>query len=265
MEWNRLARSPANVVVTLVASALLSGSVFAQEVNEDYIVNHLGPAAEEIQAAGVDGSGESTPAIIEISQRWGIEPAYWIGVDEVRALVREAREDRERERMASWVNPLDRYPSRVTVARFGLVTVGITCTEAREKARSAQRLADALARLSQLDAVGTGLVGAISQGSMRFAGPLGIATMVTGMASAWAGQLAAQYRNAPCLTGGDLWRFRPNVMKASLSRDLFLGRYSSRGPSGSASACLRIGRTTKPPAVESRSCFRLAFGHSRSS
>ena len=264
MDWNRLVRLPGVALLTLVVVPLLSGAAFAQEVTEDYIVNHLGPAAEEMQWAGVDGSGDSTPAIIEISQRWGIEPAYWISVDEVRTILREQREDRDRERLASFASPMDRYPSRLTVARFGIVTVGLTCAQAQEKARSAQRLADTLSRLSQLDAVGTGLVGAITQGSMRFAAPLGFATMVTGMASLWANQLAAGYRNAPCLTGGDLWRFRPNVMKASLSRDPFHAPYSSPGPCGSAFAALRIGPTSKPRAVARTSCSRLAFGQSRS-
>ncbi len=262
MNWNRLVRLSGVAAVTLMAVALLSRAAFAQEVTEDYIVNHLGPAAEEMQWAGVDGSGDSTPAIIEISQRWGIEPAYWISVDEVRALLREAREDRVRERLASG-SPLEQYPSRLTVARFGIVRVGLTCAEAQRKAREAQRLADALSRLSQLDAVGTGLVGALSGGAMRFAGPLGFATLVTGMASVWANQLAAGYRNAPCLTGGDLWRFRPNVMKASRSQDLSRAPGSSPGPCGSVCAALRIGRTSKPRAVERTFPSRLGFGHSR--
>lgn len=264
MDWNRLVRLPAIILLTLGAHPLFSPAASAQEVTEDYIVNHLGPAAEEMQWAGVDGSGESTPAIIEISQRWGIEPAYWISVDEVRALVRAEREDRVRERYASFVGPLDEYPSRVTLARFGIVKVGLTCAQAQQKAREAQRLADALSRLSQLDAVGTGLVGALSGGAMRFAGPLGFATLVTGMASVWAGQLANSYRNAPCLTGGDLWRFRPNVMKTSLSPDLFRGRYSLPGHCGSVCAASRIGRITRRPEAEPLSCSRLGFGSSRS-
>ena len=264
MDWNRLVRSPGVVSLTLIVFALLSGGAFAQEVNEDYIVNHLGPAAEQMQWAGVDGSGDSTPAMIEISQRWGIEPAYWISVEEVRTLGRDAREDRDRERMASFVGPTNEYPSRLTLARFGVVKVGLTCGQAQEKARSAQRLADALGRLSQLDAVGTGLVGAISQGSMRFAAPLAFATMVTGMASLWANQLAAGYRNTPCLTGGDPWRFRPNVIKTSLSQDLFRVPSSSSGPCGSVFAASRTGRILKPRGVEPTSWSRLDSGHSRS-
>ena len=91
MDWNRLVRLPAIVVLTLAELALFSRTASAQEVTEDYIASHIGPAAEEMQWAGVDGSGESTPAMIEIAQRWGIEPAYWISVDEVRALVRAER------------------------------------------------------------------------------------------------------------------------------------------------------------------------------
>jgi hypothetical protein len=264
MDWNRLVRLPAIVGLTLAGLALFPGAASAQEVTEDYIVNHLGPAAEEMQWAGVDGSGESAPAIIEISQRWGIEPAYWISVDEVRALVRAEREDRVRERYASFVDPLNRYPSRLTLARFGIVKVGLTCAQAQQKAREAQRLADTLSRVSQLDAVGTGLVGALSGGAVRFAAPLGFATLVTGMASLWASQLANSYRNAPCLTGGDPWRFRPNLMKASLSPNLSPVPCSSPGPSGLAYAALHIRRTFKPLAVEPRSCSRSGTGPSRS-
>jgi hypothetical protein len=264
MDWNRLVRVPAVVLWTLTALFVLSSVAFAQEVTEDYIVNQLGPAAEEMQWAGVDGSGDSTPAIVEVSQRWGIEPAYWISVDEVRAIVRDGREDRVRERLAAFGGPTNQFPSRLTLARFGIVKVGITCTESQRKAREAQRLADTLGRLSQLDAVGTGLVGAISQGSMRFAAPLAFATMVTGMASLWANQLAAGYRNAPCLTGGDPWRFRPDVTKTSLSQNLFRDQVSSRGPYGSQFASLRIGLTTRLRMVEARRLFRLDFGYSRS-
>ena len=263
MDWNRLVRLP-SIVVTLVALLLFSGAASAQEVTEDYIVNHLGPAAEEMQWAGVDGSGESTPAMIEIAQRWGIEPAYWISVDEVRALVRAEREDRVRERYASFVNPLDQYPSRLTLARFGIVKVALTCAQAQQKAREAQRLADTLSRLSQLDAVGTGLVGALSGGAVRFAAPLAFATLVTGMASVWASQLANGYRNAPCLTGGEPWRFRPNLVKTSLSPDLCRAPCSSPGPCGSASAAWHIGRTFKPRTVGPRSCSRSGSGPSRS-
>jgi hypothetical protein len=264
MDWNRLVRLPAVVSRMLIAYAALTGVAFAQEVTEDYIVHHLGPAAEEMQWAGVDGSGDSTPAIIEISQRWGIDPAFWISVDEVRALVRESREDRERQRLASLNSPLDLYPARLTLARFGVVRVGLTCAQAQEKARSAQRLADSLSRLSQLDAVGTGLVGALSHGAMRFVSPLAFATMVTGMASLWANQLAAGYRNAPCLTGGDLWRFRPNLVKTSLSRDLFRDPVSSRGPYGWRFVYSRIGLTTRPRTIGAPRSSRLDSGHSRS-
>ena len=267
MDWNRLVRLSGVVVLTLIGCALPLRAAFAQEVTEDYIIHHLGPAAEQMQAAGVDGSGDSTPAIIGISQRWGIEPAYWISVDEVRWLVRSAREDRVRERMASFStfsSPTKPYLSQLTLTQFGIVNAGLTCGQAKEKARSAQRLADALGRLSQLDAVGTGLVGALSQGAMRFAAPLGFATMVTGMASLWANQLASAYRNAPCLTGGDLWRTRPNVTRTSLFQDLFRDPLSSPGPCGSLFAALRIGRTSRPHAVEPPSYSRWVFGHSRS-
>jgi hypothetical protein len=257
--------SPLRGVVPLALTALLlSQAAFAQEVNEDYIVNHLGPAAENMQWAGVDGSGDSSPAIIEISQRWGIEPAYWISVEEARWLVRSEREDRVRERLASSLSSSENYPSRVTLARFGVMRITLTCAQAQEKARAAQRLADTLSRVSQLNAVGTGLVGALSQGAARFYAPMGFATLVTGMAATWANQMANAYRNAACLTGDHLWRFRPNVMRTSLFQDRSHVPSSLPGPCGSASAPLPIGPTTRLRGLASPFFCRSAFGHSRS-
>jgi hypothetical protein len=264
MDWNRFARILAVVALVLLH---LPPAAFSQEVNEAYIVYQLGPAAEEMQSAGVDGSPESSPTIIEIAQRWGIEPGYWVSVSEARMLVRAEYEDRDaRGRQALRLNPLDSYPVRLTLARFGVVNAGpLSCGEAQQKAQTAQRLADSLARVSQLNAAGTGIVGAISQGAMRFAGPLGFATLVTGFASAWAGQLAAGYRNAPCMAGGQLWRFRPNVLKASLSRDPSRTPGSSSGPHGWEPVAWRTGATSPRPAAVSRYFFRLASGRLRSS
>ncbi len=268
MARNRIVRISCVWLAALVS--LVPAVAVAQEVTESYIVNQLGPAAEEMQWAGVDGSPESSPRMIEIAQRWGIEPAYWVSPDEARMLVRADREDRDvRGRQASWSNgtgPVDQYPSRAELARFGAVAVnGLTCSQAQEKARAAQRLADSLSRVSQLNGVGTGLIGAISQGAARFVAPMAFATVVTGFASAWASQLAAGYRNAPCLTGGQLWRFRPNVLKASLFQDRSRTPPSSFGRHGSPHAALPIGPTTVRLALASPSCSRLDSGPSRSS
>jgi hypothetical protein len=252
--------------LVLMVILLLPPSAYAQEVDEEYILYQLGPAAEEMQWAGVDGSADSSPAIIEIAQRWLIEPAFWVSADEARMLVRSERDDGEvRGRMASLRDPLEAYPSRVTLARFGVMTVALTCGQAQEKARTAQRLADTLSRVSHLNGVGTGLVGAISQGATRFVGPMAFATAVTGMAAAWAGQLASAYRNAPCLAGGQKWRFRPNVLKTTaLSPDPFPGRSSSRGRPGWWSAALPTGPTSRRRGSESPSCYPSGSGVSRS-
>ena len=243
MARNRITCTCGTLSLVLMVILLLPPAAYAQEVDEEYIMYHLGPAAEEMQWAGVDGSGESSPAIVEIAQRWLIEPAFWVSTDEARMLVRSSREDGEvRGRMASNTDPLDAYPSRLALARFGVLKVALTCGQAQEKARSAQRLADTLSRVSQLNGVGTGLIGAISQGAARFAGPMAFATAVTGFASAWAGQLASAYRNAPCLAGGQQWRFRPNVRKiTALSPEPFLGRSCSPGRPGLPSARSRTG------------------------
>jgi hypothetical protein len=247
-KWiDRLVRvAPAALFAAILA---LPASAGAQEVTEDYIVNQLGPAAEAMEAAGVDGSAESSPAIIDIAQRWYIEPGFWVSVEETQLLVRSAREDREvRTREASLKSPLDGYPSRNLVARFGVVRVALTCGQAQQKAHSAQRLADSLTRISQLNGIGTGLVGVISQGATRFVGPMAVATMVTGFAASWAGQLASAYRNAPCVTGGERWRFRPNVLRTSLSPDHSRVPLSLPSPRGWPYAASRTGTTSTPPA-----------------
>jgi hypothetical protein len=266
MDRKRIARICGTVPLAFVLLLSRPLAVSAQDVNEEYIVNHLGPAAEDMQWSGVDGSPESTPAMIEIGQRWGIDPAYWISVDEVRMLVRGDREDREaRERQASLRSPMERYPSRMVLARFGVVSVGLTCGQAQEKARTAQRLADTLSRISQLNFAGTGLVGALSQGATRFVAPMAFATAVTGFASVWASQLAAGYRNATCLAGGQIWRFRPNVLKTSLLLDPSRIPFSLPGQPGSACVPSLSGRMFRPRMLAYRSSCPSAFGPSRSS
>lgn len=250
-----------------VALVLASGSLAlptpgaAQEVNEDYIVHHLGPAAEQMQAAGVDGSAESSPVIVGIGQQWLIEPAFWISVDEARMLVRAEREDSElRTRQASVTNPTAGYPARVVIARFGVVRTALTCQQAQQKARDAQRLADTLSRVSQLNGVGTGLVGALSQGATRFIAPMAFATVVTGFAAAWASQLATAYRNAPCWAGGERWQFRPKLLKASGFPGHFRIPLSLPWQPGLLHAALRTGITFRGHEAGSRFRYPLASG-----
>jgi hypothetical protein len=247
MERNRGVRVAGILLLALVVFVTAQRAAVAQDVNEDYIVHHLGPAAEAMQRAGLDGSGESSPAMIEIGQRWAIDAAYEVSVDEARMLVRAEREDRDGRTRASLTSPLDAYPARLFLARFGVVTVGLTCGEAQNKARTAQRLADSLSRMSQLNAAGTGLIGAISLGAARFVAPMAFATAVTGFASVWAAQLANGYRNAPCLTGGQQWRFRANVQKTSLSQDRSHVPPSSPGRPGLRCAGLLTGATSMRP------------------
>jgi hypothetical protein len=252
MDRNGSVRIRGSMPLALVV-LLLSHAAAAQEVNEDYIVNHLGPAAEAMQAAGVDGSPESSPAIIDISQRWGIGPAFWVSVDEVHMLVRAHRDGEVRSRWASVTEPLELSPSRLMLARFGVMPAGLTCQQAQQKALSAQRLADTLSRVSQLNGAGTGLVGAISQGAVRFVAPMAFATVVTSFAASWAGQLASAYRTAPCIAGGQEWRFRPNVLKTSLSPGLSHDPLSSPGRPGLRPAALVTGSTSRRPRMTSPS------------
>ena len=244
MDRSPLVRFCGAMLLALLVILRLSPAAFAQEVNEDFIVHHLGPAAEQMQWSGIDGSPDSAPRIIEIAQQWGIGPAFWVSPDEARMLVQAEREDRpERSRYASMQTP-NGHPSQVLLARFGIVRVALTCGQAQDKARTAQRLADTLSRVSQLNGAGTGLVGAISQGATRFVAPMAFATIVTSFAATWASQLATAYRNAPCLAGGELWRFRPNVLKTSFSLDPSRIPLSSRGRHGSSCAAWRTGATS---------------------
>lgn len=245
MERNWSGRKPGTLSLALLAAGLaFAPAAAAQEVNEPYILNHLGPAAEQMQAAGVDGSGESSPAIVEISQRWSIEPAFWISVDEVRMLVRAEREDRDaRTRLTALRRPIEEYPTQLTLARFGVMKAGLSCGEAQNKARTSQRLADTLSRISQLNGAGTGLVGAISSGATRFVAPMAFATAVTGFAASWAAQLATAYRTAPCWTGGTPWRFGPGVVKTSNSRGLSRTPPHLPGQPGWRPAAWRTGLT----------------------
>ena len=263
MTWSAIVRPGCSVPLALAALLHLAPAAFAQEVNEDYIVNHLGPAAEEMQWAGLDGSPDSAPAMIEIGQRWGIEPAYWIGVDEVRTLLRDARDDRDRTRMGA-LEPFRNSPSRLTLASFGIMAVGLTCGQAQDKARTAQRLADSLTRVSQLNGVGTGLVGVMSQGAARFVGPMALATMVTGFAASWAGQLAAAYRTAPCLAGGQLWRLRPNILKTSISPGPSRIPLPLHGRHGLQSVAWLTGSTCRRPPIVFRFSPRSSSGRLRS-
>ena len=72
---------------SLVVAGLLAGSVNAQAqtLTMEFAEGNLAPAAQEMAAAGVDGSTESLATIIEIAQRHGF--GYGISPDEVRALV----------------------------------------------------------------------------------------------------------------------------------------------------------------------------------
>jgi len=187
---------------------LVARQTSGQELSDDEILR-LGEAAEAMEARGVNPDDPESIAIIaeELDARamW----RSWVPAWEVRELGREAREDRERSRLAS---AMPHGPARVLV-QFGRRT--LTCGEAKEKAQKLYELQRALTEAAWLYTIGGGIVGGISGGVVaRFVGPLAFAGAVTSIASTTAGWLATQYNNAPCLAEGEKWLRRPLIIRA---------------------------------------------------
>ena len=222
-------------VVVAIVLALGQSTAGAQELSEDFLVNHLGPAAAQIEAEGLDGSLESTPRMIEILQAYGIPPAFETSVDEARMLVRDARERIERYREAGFSLPGENRftPSTRMIRLVGYLTVGLGCTEAKQKADALDRLSNALWGASMLNGAGAGLALGTGVGA-PFALGFGVAAAVTGMAGTAAGKLATAYRNAKCTTfeGGDRWTQSRRTILASVAPTRFRMHASRHGAFG---------------------------------
>jgi len=190
------------------------------------IFGQVAPAAVQIQAEGLDGSPDTVPRIIEILNAYGID----IGAspDDARGIVRAEREDRAGFGRAD-----------------GLLLIAFqrraTCGELAQKADAAANLSRGLMFAAQLNTVGAGLTAASGAG-LIFTGPLAFAGLVTGLSSAWAGQLSTAYRNQMRSQGCGI-----NYQEAPWQSD--------RMPNDLA-APNRSGRT--------RPQWRVAFGYSRS-
>ena len=192
----------------LVVAGLLAGSVDAraQALTTEFAVGNLAPAAEEMAAAGVDGSTQSLATLIEIAQRHGF--GYGISPDEVRAL---------------------------TSGGY-LVVRQIDCSSLADGAARAQRLSRALSMIAWLYAAGAGMTVMMPP----VAGILGFGALVTGIASTAAGWLAADFRErraqAKCTKGGTLEWFRQTAPAITAAVDSAIWRYSWQRSCG-ASAC----------------------------
>jgi hypothetical protein len=208
--WNLAARlgRVARWNASLVVAGLLAGSVNApaQTLTMEFAEGNLAPAAQEMAAAGVDGSTESLATIIEIAQRHGF--GYGISPDEVRALVGGGY----------------------------LVVRQIDCSSLADGAARAQRLSRTLSMIAWLYAAGAGLTVVMPP----VAGILGFGALVTGIASTAAGWLAADYRErrvqAKCTKGGTLEWFRQTAPVITAAVGPAIWRYSWQRWCG-ASAC----------------------------
>ena len=193
---------------SLVVAGVLAGSVNApaQTLTMEFAEGNLAPAAQEMAAAGVDGSAESLATIIEIAQRHGF--GYGISPDEVRALLGGGY----------------------------LVVRQIDCSSLADGAARAQRLSRALSMIAWLYAAGAGLTVMMPP----VAGILGFGALVTGIASTAAGWLAADYRErrvqAKCTKGGTLEWFRQTAPAIRAAMGPATWRYSWQRSCG-ASAC----------------------------
>jgi hypothetical protein len=173
----------------LVVAGLISGSVDAQAqaLTADFVHYNLVPAAQEMAAAGVDGSTQSFATLVEIAQRHGF--GYGISPDEVRALIGGGY----------------------------LAVRQIDCSSLADGAARAQRLSRVLSMIAWLYAAGAGLTVMVPPVAATF----GFGALVTGIAATAAGWLAVDFRErraqAKCTKGGSLEWFRhtgPEIMAA---------------------------------------------------
>jgi hypothetical protein len=191
--------------VMIAAIVISSGTVEAQ-VSPEFAEANLAPAAEEMAAAGVDGSLGTIATLIEIAQRHGF--GYGISPDEVRQLVG------------------DGY----------LAVRQIDCRSLDDKAEAATRLSRALASIAWLYAAGAGM----SIGAPPVAAALGLGALISGMGATVASWLATEYRarrtQVRCTKDGSIEWFRPAARGIQAAVNPAVWRYSWQRSCG-ASAC----------------------------
>ena len=188
--WGRAALVAAAIVIAGVVE------VRAQAVSPEFAAGNLAPAAQEMAAAGVDGSTGSLATLIEIAQRYGF--GYGISPDEVLAMVGGGY----------------------------LAVRQIDCSSLANSAANAQRLSRILSSIAWLYAAGAGLTVAMPP----VAAALGFGAVVTGMSATVAGWLAAEYRErraqAKCTKGGALEWFRHTTPEVVAALEPATWRYS---------------------------------------
>jgi len=197
--------SGSRVRTGLILVGIFAGAAtaHAQDVNVEFAEGTLAPAAEEMAAAGVDGSLESAATLLEIAQRHGF--GYGISPDEVRSLL-----------------------------GIGYQAIRqIDCSSLDARADAAQRLSRVLSTIAWLYAAGAGLT--IS--APPIAAALGFGALATGILSTAAGWLAADFRTqrsrVNCSKDGGVEWFRP-AERRILAADHPVLPYSWRRSSGAA-------------------------------
>jgi len=178
------------VALVLVGFFVGAATAHAQDVSVEFAEGTLAPAAEEMAAAGVDGSLESAATLIEIAQRHGF--GYGISPDEVRDLL-----------------------------GVGYQAIRqIDCSSLDARADAAQRLSRALSAISWLYAAGAGL----TVSAPPVAAALAFGALATGILSGAAGWLAADYRaqrsQVKCSKDGGVEWFRPAARRILAAADL---------------------------------------------
>ena len=177
------------IALILVGILMGAATAHAQDVNVEFAEGSLAPAAEEMAAAGVDGSLESAATLLEIAQRHGF--GYGISPDEVRYLL-----------------------------GIGYQAIGqINCSSLDAKAEAAMRLSRTLSAIAWLYAAGAGL----TVSAPPVAAALGFGALATGIMATAAGWLAADYRNqrsqVKCSENGGVEWFRPAARRILAAAD----------------------------------------------
>ena len=186
--------------VALVLLGILMGAptAHAQDVNVEFAEGSLAPAAEEMAAAGVDGSIESAATLLEIAQRHGF--GHGISPDEVRYLL-----------------------------GIGYQAIRqIDCSSLDARAEAAMRLSRTLSAIAWLYAAGAGL----TVSAPPVAAALGFGALATGIMATTAGWLAADYRNqrsqVKCSENGGVEWFRPAARRILAAVDPAISPFSWR-------------------------------------
>jgi hypothetical protein len=180
-------RGPAALI--LVGVVMSAATAHAQDVSTEFAEGSLAPAAEEMAAAGVDGSIESAATLLEIAQRHGF--GYGISPDEARDLL-----------------------------GVGYQAIGqINCSSLDAKAEAAMRLSRTLSAIAWLYAAGAGL----TVSAPPVAAALGFGALATGIMATAAGWLAADYRTqrsqVKCSDNGGVEWFRPAARQILAAAD----------------------------------------------